>query len=50
MPRQESGGCRPFVYLQADRASYADSYDPQLRPLMNTDVCAGSVAAQRRSA
>ncbi|HTR86499.1 MAG TPA: hypothetical protein VMI56_18600 [Reyranella sp.] len=47
--RYESDGCTLFVYLTGDRASYADSYDPQLRPLMNTDVCAGSVAAQRRS-
>jgi hypothetical protein len=48
--RYESDGCSLFIYMQADRASYADAYDPQLRPLMNTDQCAGSVAAQRRAA
>src|SRR5471030_84831 len=47
--RYESDGCSLFIYMLADRASYADAYDPQLRPLMNTDQCAGSVAAQRRA-
>ena len=47
--RYESDGCSLFIYMQGDRASYADAYDPQLRPLMNADQCAGSVAAQRRS-
>ncbi len=47
--RYQSDGCTLFIYMQADRASYTDAYDPQLRPLMNTDQCAGSVAAQRRA-
>jgi len=47
--RYQSDGCSLFVYVTGDRASYADAYDPQLRPLMNTDQCAGSVAAQRRA-
>ncbi len=48
--RYQSDGCSLFIYMQGDRASYTDAYDPQLRPLMNTDQCAGSVAAQRRAA
>jgi len=47
--RYQSDGCTLFIYLDGDKAKYADSYDPQLRPLINTDACAGSVAAQRRS-
>lgn len=47
--RYQSDGCTMFVYLKGDRADYVDSYDPQLRPLINTDQCAGSVAAQRRA-
>jgi len=47
--RYQSDGCSLFVYVSAGRAQYADSYDPQLRPLANTDQCAGSVAAQRRA-
>jgi hypothetical protein len=47
--RYQSDGCSLFVYLSAGRAQYTDAYDPQLRPLANTDQCAGSVAAQRRT-
>jgi hypothetical protein len=46
--RYQSDACSLFVYLSNDRAQYADAYDLKLRPLMNTDQCAGSVAAQRR--
>jgi hypothetical protein len=48
--RYQSDACSLFVYLSNDRAQYADAYDLKLRPLMNTDQCAGSVAAQRRAA
>lgn len=48
--RYQSDACSLFVYLSNDRAEYADAYDLKLRPLMNTDQCAGSVAAQRRTA
>ena len=47
--RYQSDGCSLFVYISAGRAQYTDAYDPQLRPLANTDQCAGSVAAQRRA-
>jgi hypothetical protein len=47
--RYQSDGCTMFVYMTGDRAQYVDSYDAQLRPLINTDQCAGSVAAQRRA-
>ncbi len=47
--RYQSDGCSLFVYVSAGRAQYTDAYDPQLRPLANTDQCAGSVAAQRRA-
>jgi len=47
--RYDSDACSLFVYLTNDHASYTEAYDPQLRPLINTDQCAGSVAAQRRS-
>jgi len=47
--RYQSDGCTMFVYMTGDRAQYVDSYDRQLRPLINTDQCAGSVAAQRRA-
>jgi len=47
--RYQSDGCSLFVYVTAGRAQYTDAYDPQLRPLANTDQCAGSVAAQRRA-
>ncbi|HEU5095701.1 MAG TPA: hypothetical protein VFT77_11120 [Reyranella sp.] len=47
--RYQSDACSLFVYLSNDRAEYADAYDFKLRPLMNTDQCAGSVAAQRRT-
>jgi len=47
--RYRSDGCTMFVFLKGDQAEYVDSYDPQLRPLINTDQCAGSVAAQRRA-
>ena len=47
--RYQSDGCTMFVYLSANRAQYVEAYDPQLRPLVNVDACAGSVAAQRRA-
>jgi hypothetical protein len=47
--RYQSDGCSLFVYVSAGRAQYTDAYDPQLRPLANTDQCAGSIAAQRRA-
>jgi hypothetical protein len=47
--RYQSDGCTMFVYLAANRAQYVEAYDPQLRPLINVDACAGSVAAQRRA-
>jgi len=48
--RYQSDGCSLFVYVSAGRAQYTDAYDPQLRPLTNADQCAGSIAAQRRTA
>ena len=48
--RYQSDGCSLFVYVSAGRAQYTDAYDPQLRPLANADQCAGSIAAQRRTA
>jgi hypothetical protein len=48
--RYQSDACTLFVYLSGPRAQYVDAYDPQLRPLVNVDACAGSVAAQRRAA
>ncbi len=48
--RYQSDGCTMFIYLSANRAQYVEAYDPQLRPLINVDACAGSVAAQRRAA
>ena len=48
--RYQSDGCTLFVYMSANRAQYVEAYDPQLRPLINVDACAGSVAAQRRVA
>jgi hypothetical protein len=47
--RYQSDGCTMFVYLSNNRAQYVEAYDPQLRPLINVDACAGSVAAQRRT-
>ena len=47
--RYQSDACTLFVYLSGDRPQYVDAYDPQLRPLINVDACAGSVAAQRRA-
>jgi hypothetical protein len=47
--RYQSDACTMFVYLSGSRARYVDAYDPQLRPLVNVDACAGSVAAQRRA-
>jgi hypothetical protein len=46
--RYQSDGCTLFVYMSGPRAQYVEAYDPQLRPLINVDACAGSVAAQRR--
>ena len=48
--RYQSDGCTLFVYMNGTRAQYVEAYDPQLRPLINVDACAGSVAAQRRVA
>ena len=48
--RYQSDGCTMFVYMSGNRAQYVEAYDPQLRPLINVDACAGSVAAQRRTA
>ena len=48
--RYQSDGCTMFVYMSGSRAQYVEAYDPQLRPLVNVDACAGSVAAQRRVA
>ena len=47
--RYQSDGCTMFVYLAGNRTQYVEAYDPQLRPLINVDACAGSVAAQRRA-
>ncbi len=47
--RYQSDACTLFVYVKADRAQFVDAYDPQLRPLINKDQCAGSVAAQKRA-
>ena len=47
--RYQSDGCTMFVYLSGSRVQYVEAYDPQLRPLINVDACAGSVAAQRRA-
>ncbi len=47
--RYSSDGCVLFVYVSGTQAQYADAYDPQMRPIP-TDQCAGSVAAQKRSA
>lgn len=47
--RYQSDACSLFVYMSKDKVEYVDAYDPQLRPLMNVNECAGSVAAQRRT-
>jgi hypothetical protein len=47
--RYQSDGCTLFVYMSGPKAQYVEAYDPQLRPLINVDACAGSVAAQRRT-
>lgn len=47
--RYSSDACMLFVYLNGTQAQYADAYDPQMRPI-SADQCAGSVAAQKRSA
>lgn len=48
--RYQSDGCSLFVYVSSGKAQYTEAYDPQLRPLINVDQCAGSVAAQKRAA
>ena len=53
--RYQSDGCMLFITLYRNggttwRASYADAYDTHLRPLPTVDQCAGSVAAQKRTA
>jgi hypothetical protein len=45
--RYQSDGCSLFVYVNSGRAHYTEAYDPQLRPLLDVDQCAGSVAAQK---
>lgn len=47
--RYQSDACTLFVFVAANRAQYADAYDPHLRALP-PDQCAGSVAAQKRRA
>lgn len=47
--RYQSDACTMFVYMSGNHPQYVDAYDPQLRPLINVDACAGSVAAQRRA-
>jgi len=47
--RYNSDACTLFIYVQGGRAQFADAYDPQMRGLA-ADQCAGSVAAQKRSA
>ena len=47
--RYNSDACTLFIYVQGGRAQYADAYDPQMRSL-SADQCAGSVAAQKRTA
>jgi hypothetical protein len=47
--RYSSDGCVLFIYVNGTQAQYADAYDPQMRPIP-ADRCAGSVAAQKRSA
>jgi hypothetical protein len=48
--RYQSDGCSLWVYVSAGRAQYSEAYDPHMRPLASADQCAGSVAAQKRSA
>jgi hypothetical protein len=48
--RYQSDACSLFVYVSGGKAQHTEAYDPQLRPLMNVDQCAGSVAAQKRTA
>jgi hypothetical protein len=45
--RYQSDACVLFVYVSANRVTFADALDPQMRPLPPDD-CAGSVAAQKR--
>ncbi len=51
--RYHSDACVLLVtlYRASDsswRTSFAEAYDPQLRPLSSVDQCAGSVATQKR--
>jgi len=46
--RYQSDACSLFVYVSGGKAQHTEAYDPQLRPLINVDQCAGSVAAQKR--
>ncbi|UYN94745.1 MAG: hypothetical protein KIT25_22420 [Enhydrobacter sp.] len=51
--RFQSDACTLFVSLYRSgnsewRASFAEAYDPQLRPLPSVDQCAGSVATQKK--
>ena len=47
--RYQSDACSLFVYVSGGKAQHTEAYDPQLRPLINVDQCAGSVAAQKRN-
>jgi hypothetical protein len=47
--RYQSDACTLFVYVAGGKAQHTEAYDPQLRPLINIDQCAGSVAAQKRT-
>ena len=47
--RYQSDACSLFVYVSGGKAQHTEAYDPQLRPLINVDQCAGSVAAQKHS-
>jgi hypothetical protein len=47
--RYTSDACTLFVFVQANRAQFADAHDTHLRPLP-VEQCAGSVAAQKRRA
>jgi hypothetical protein len=47
--RYQSDACTLFVFVQDNKAQYADAYDTRMRPLTPADQCAGSVAAQKRT-
>lgn len=47
--RYQSDACSLFVYVTGGKAQHTEAYDTHLRPLINIDQCAGSVAAQKRN-